>query len=129
MLSDALKYTRTLVAELSPPVLRDHGLAAGLKWLGEYMKRYNLAVTVTVPEKELKLPEDQVILLFQSVRELLINSSKYAGTGQAAVTLEQRDGRLLIEVSDQGAGFDLAAVCDAFRNRLPSSGFSASENA
>src|SRR6185437_6664309 len=66
VLSEALKYTRTLVAELSPPVLRDHGLAAGLKWIGEYMKRYNLAVTVTVPEEEPKLPEDQAVLLFQS---------------------------------------------------------------
>lgn len=110
LLSDAVKYTHTLVAELSPPILRDHGLAAGLQWLAEYMKKYNVAVTVTVPEEELKLPEDQAILLFQSVRELLINSSKHAGTGQAAVTLEQRDDRLLIEVSDQGKGFDLAAV-------------------
>ncbi|HSA87817.1 MAG TPA: PAS domain S-box protein [Nitrospira sp.] len=110
VLSDALKYTRTLVAELSPPILRDHGLAAGLKWLGDYMKKYNLAVTVTVPEEEPALPEDEVVLLFQSVRELLINSSKYAGTGEAAVTLERRDGRLLIEVSDHGAGFDLSAA-------------------
>lgn len=110
VLSDALKYTHTLVAELSPSVLRDHGLAAGLKWVGEYMKRYNLTVTVTVPEEEPKLPEDQTVLLFQSVRELLINSSKYAGTGRAAVTLQQRDDRLLIEVSDQGVGFDLVTV-------------------
>ncbi|MDI3463798.1 MAG: hypothetical protein OJF50_002619 [Nitrospira sp.] len=115
VLSDALKYTRTLVAELSPSVLRDHGLAAGLKWVGEYMKRYNLTVTVTVPEEEPKLPEDLTVLLFQSVRELLINSSKYAGTGQAAVTLEQRDDQVLIEVSDQGVGFDLAAVEGASR--------------
>lgn len=38
ILSDALTYSRTLVAELSPPVLRDHGLAASLQWLAEYMK-------------------------------------------------------------------------------------------
>jgi signal transduction histidine kinase len=48
----ALTYTRTLVADLSPPVLRDHGLPAGLKWLGEYMKKYQIIVTVTVPEKD-----------------------------------------------------------------------------
>jgi PAS domain S-box-containing protein len=111
VLSDALQYTRTLVAELSPPVLRDHGLPAGLKWLGEYMQKHQLAVTVTVPEKdEFILPEDQTVLLFQSVRELLINSSKYAGTGQATVAMEHRDGFLSIEVRDEGAGFDLAAA-------------------
>ncbi len=111
ILSEALTYSRTLVTELSPPVLRDHGLAAGLKWLGAYMKKHGQTVTVKVPEgKEVQLPEDQVILLFQSVRELLINSSKHAGTGHATVTMELVDGDLRIIVSDDGAGFDLAAV-------------------
>lgn len=112
VLSDALKYSRTLVTELSPPVLRDHGLPAGLKWLGEYMPKHNVTVTVTVPDEELKLPEDQVVLLFQSVRELLINSSKHAGTGEATVAMEHRDGLLRIEVRDEGVGFDLAAAAE-----------------
>jgi len=38
--------------------------------------------------------EDQAALLFQSVRELLINASKYAGTGAATVTLECRGDQL-----------------------------------
>lgn len=89
VLSDALKYTRTLVAELSPPVLREHGLAAGLTWLAEYMKRHDMTVTVRIPESDdVNLPEDQAVLLFQSVRELLINASKYAESNEAMVTLE-----------------------------------------
>lgn len=111
ILSDALTYSRTLVAELSPPVLRDHGLAASLKWLAEYMtKKHEQTVTVVVPEDEgLDLPEDQRLLLFQSVRELLINSSKHAGTGQAVLTMEKRGDHLCITVQDEGTGFDLAA--------------------
>src|SRR5205085_8446767 len=108
VLSDALTYTRTLVAELSPAALRNHGLAAGLKWLGESMRKRDLSVTVTVDQgAEVILPEDQADLLFQSVRELLINSSKYAGSGQATVTLKQSDGQLQITVNDYGAGFDV----------------------
>ncbi|HEU4682879.1 MAG TPA: ATP-binding protein [Nitrospira sp.] len=114
LLSNALRYTRTLVAELSPPVLREHGLLAGLKWLGEYMLKHSITVTVRVPEEtKLDLPEDQVVLLFQSVRELLINSSKYAGTGAASVALELDDDRLRIQVRDEGAGFDAAAAAGA----------------
>jgi hypothetical protein len=52
LLSDALKYTRSLVADLSRPVLRDHGLAASLRWLGEYMTKYELRVTIDGPEQE-----------------------------------------------------------------------------
>ena len=44
--SEALTYTRTLVSDLSPTVLRDHGLAAALYWLGNYMQKHNLTVTV-----------------------------------------------------------------------------------
>jgi signal transduction histidine kinase len=114
VLSDALRYTRTLVAELSPAVLRDHGLVAALKWLGEYMQKLAMTVTVRVPDQqELSLPEDQAVLLFQSVRELLINSSKYAGTGAATVTLECRDDLVRIQVRDEGAGFDVAAAAAA----------------
>jgi signal transduction histidine kinase len=110
-LSEALRYTRTLVAELSPAVLRDHGLAAALKWLGEYMQKLSMRGSVTVPEQqELTLPEDQAVLLFQSVRELLINASKYAGTGEATVTLACTGEQLRIEVRDHGPGFDLAAA-------------------
>jgi PAS domain S-box-containing protein len=112
--SDALTYTRTLVAELSPTVLRDHGLDAGLKWLAEYMKKHEQTVTVTVPgSRGPQLAEHQVMLLFQSVRELLINSSKHAGTGEATVTMEQHEDNLSITVSDKGKGFDLAAAAAA----------------
>ena len=113
VLSDALKYTRTLVAELSPPVLRDHGLPAGLRWLGTYMQKHNLTVAVTVSDEEAKLPEDQVVLLFQSVRELLINSAKHAGTGKATLRMERHSTHLRIEVSDEGVGFDPAAAAAA----------------
>ena len=108
--SDALQYTRVLVTELSPPVLRDHGLAAGLKWLGEYMQKHDITVTVTVHEGALKLPENHVVFLFQCVRELLINSSKHAGTGQASVMMDHRDSVLTIRVRDEGAGFDPTMV-------------------
>jgi CheY-like chemotaxis protein len=55
------------------------------------------------------LPEDQAVLLFQSVRELLINASKHAQSNEAAILLERTDGRLRIEVKDNGVGFDVAA--------------------
>ena len=111
ILSDALTYSRTLVAELSPPVLRDHGLASGLKWLAEYMQKNDQTVSVIVPDNQgPHLPGDQAMLLFQSVRELLINSLKHAGTDEATVTMEQHDGNLSITVSDKGNGFDLAAA-------------------
>lgn len=107
LLSDALTYSRTLVAELSPSVLHEFGLPAALRWLGEQMNRFELTVTVQIqtPE-ELRLPEDRAILLFQSTRELLINTAKHAETKEAIIRLTQEDGTLRLVVQDQGVGFD-----------------------
>jgi len=101
-------------------VLRDHGLSAGLKWLGAYMHKHDMTVTVTVSEVHLQVPEDQALLLFQSVRELLMNAWKHAGTGKAAVTMELDGNRLRIAVHDDGRGFDLAASDPATSTKLAS---------
>ncbi len=111
IINQSLTYTRNLVAELSPPVLHEFGLAAALRWLGEQMQRYQLSVSVqTETTEELRLPEDQAVLLFQSVRELLINAAKHAVSKQALIDVEERDGGLRIIVEDKGVGFDLLAM-------------------
>ena len=107
VLSEALAYTRTLVIDLSPPILREFGLPAALRWLGERMQRHELVVTVQIEVEDLSLPEDQAVLLFQSVRELLMNTTKHARSHTASVRMQQESGSLRIEVRDEGVGFDL----------------------
>ncbi|MBA2486621.1 MAG: histidine kinase, partial [Nitrospira sp.] len=109
VLDQALAYTRTLVAQLSPPVLKQFGLPTALKWLVEQMQQRELTVSLELKSETLPLPEDQAVLLFQSIRELLINIVKHAGTKQARIAVRQMDETLSITVSDQGAGFDLFA--------------------
>jgi PAS domain S-box-containing protein len=110
VLAEALTYTRTLVADLSPSVLHDFGLPPALRWLGERMQQQQLAVTTHIEADDVTLPEDQAVLLFQSVRELLINAAKHGKTSHATVRLAKQDARLHIEVQDEGAGFDVAAA-------------------
>jgi PAS domain S-box-containing protein len=110
VLTEALTYSRTLVAELCPPVLREYGLAAALKWLGEHMTQRQLRVSVHVSQDYVPVPEEQAVLLFQSVRELLINVAKHAGTKEASIQMRRDEEGLRIEVRDTGAGFDSAVV-------------------
>jgi len=104
--SKALDYTRTLMAELSPPVLHELGLPMALQWLANQMKKDRLMVEVKLGITHLQLPEHQAILLFHSVRELLINVAKHAGTNQAILTLDVAERELTIAVTDQGKGFN-----------------------
>jgi PAS domain S-box-containing protein len=108
-LTEALTYTRTLVADLSPPVLHDFGLPAALGWLGQQMERHQLKVAVRVAEDvHATLPTDRALLVFQSVRELLLNIAKHSGTGEACLSVDESEGYLRIEVRDEGQGFVVA---------------------
>jgi signal transduction histidine kinase len=104
-LNKALDYTRTLMAELSPSVLHEFGLPMALKWLADQMKKHRLAVDVQLGASQLPLTENQAILLFHSVRELLINAAKHAGTNKATLTLHAAENMLTIAVQDHGKGF------------------------
>ncbi|ULA58674.1 MAG: hypothetical protein LZF60_80066 [Nitrospira sp.] len=112
MLDQALTYTRSLVAELSPHILYQFGLSQSLVWLGEQMKQHGLEVAVKTMAPSFTLPDDQAVLLFQSVRELLFNIIKHAKVDHAAITINVDDDRrdLWICVEDEGVGFDVTEL-------------------
>jgi CheY-like chemotaxis protein len=86
--------------------LHDFGLPTALAWLGQQMERHQLKVAVRVaPEVHPRLPTDRALLIFQSVRELLMNIAKHSGTGEACLSLDHANGCLRIEVRDEGKGF------------------------
>ncbi len=112
ILEQCLRYTRTLMAQLSPSVLHDLGLIAALKWLAEQMQQQGLTVHLRILREDLPLlSEAQADLLFQAVRELLLNIIKHAQVSEATVSLDMRtNGDLILAVEDQGVGFDFATV-------------------
>ena len=76
--------------------------------MADEMKKHRLTVNVRLATTQLPLSESQAILLFHSVRELLINTAKHSGTNQATLTLDVADNLLRIAVQDRGKGFDTA---------------------
>ncbi len=127
ILDQALTYTRTLVAQLSPPFFRDLGLPYAFKWLAEQMEPCGLRLTVEVENGFPSVADDDATLLFQATRELLMNVVKHAGTDHARLAVITADGAVHITVSDEGSGFDVAAAMslagvDAQTSRAPGFG-------
>ncbi len=111
-LADCIRISRSLTAELSPPILYEAGLAAALRWLGRWFQEtHGLAVHITAEPELLEEPEDVKVTVFQAVRELLFNVVKHAQVKRAQVRIAPReDCQLEIVVSDKGAGFDPARL-------------------
>lgn len=108
VLQDCLRYTRTLIAQLSPSVLHDLGFVPAIQWLAEQMRQQGLTVTVQVLTPNMpRLPDNAADILFQATRELLLNVLKHARVSEAVISVEMRDAdKWLITVEDHGIGFD-----------------------
>jgi PAS domain S-box-containing protein len=114
LLNEAIAASRSLSAELSPPVLQQAGLLPALQWLASWMQdTHRLSVELTAdPAAEPTQPAVK-FLLFQAVRELLFNAVKHAGVSRATLEVAHRDGHLQIVVADRGAGFDPARLANS----------------
>ncbi len=90
-LDEALQYTRDLIPQISPPILYEFGFLAAVRWLAEKMGRYDLHVTVTshLEDHQLNLSESVSIILYQVIRELLLNVMKHAKIQEASILINQ----------------------------------------
>ncbi|MDE2371119.1 MAG: PAS domain-containing protein [Burkholderiales bacterium] len=107
LIEGATRATRSLAAQLTPPMLDDLGLAAALEWLGEEIERnFGLEVSVVDDGQDKPLSPEARSILYRATRELLINAAKHSGTHQAEVEVERRNHEIVVRVADGGAGFD-----------------------
>ncbi|MGE0387869.1 MAG: PAS domain S-box protein [Gammaproteobacteria bacterium] len=111
LLDKMVHESRTLVFEISPPILYDLGLAPALEWLGERVAREaGLVCAVRLDEAAAGLPRTLQVVAFQAVRELLANVRKHARAGRVSVHGIADGADYLIDVEDDGEGFDPNAV-------------------
>jgi len=115
-LENAMLELRDLSRDLSPPILYDLGLRAAIANLGDHLGDkygFRFALHADAP-CDAKLSEGLTISVFQFCRELLMNIVKHARASMVTVTLQQEGDRLLLSVSDDGIGFDLANYREGF---------------
>jgi PAS domain S-box-containing protein len=99
-LSAALVELRELAQGIHPAVLTERGLGPALEVLAA---RAPLAVEVDIELPE-RLPEPVETAAYYAVSEALANVVKHAAATSARVRVERLDGRVAVEVSDDGAG-------------------------
>jgi len=108
ILSEAIADSRTLIMDLSPPILHGAVLGAGLEWLaGRMAELHRFTVNLSIDRRAEPQTESLRILLFETVRELLFNSCKHSGCASARVKItREQDSWMRVVVEDAGEGFD-----------------------
>ena len=97
--------TRSLTFELSLPILYELGFEAAVEWFAKHVRSQH-GIMVDVQKEMAPVPMDDEIkvLLFRSVRELMINIVKHAQASNARVSIRKENDQIHIEVEDDGVG-------------------------
>jgi signal transduction histidine kinase len=112
---EALDELRSLVFELRPPDLARDGLCGTLRKHVEVVRRLQGRDIALELDDGVALDPDRDAEVFRIAQEALQNALRHSSAAHIAVRLQRDEGRVVLEVRDDGTGFDPAAV--ALRSR------------
>jgi PAS domain S-box-containing protein len=109
---DAINEIRSMSRSLLPHTLSDLGLVESICELTDSLSRAQLIrIDFNYEDfEEVNIPENQKLTLFRIVQEQLNNIAKHAGARNISVTLRSTIQSVLLEIKDDGIGFDKNTV-------------------
>ena len=108
-INSGIAFSRRVVEGLHPSSLTNLGLVASLEILArEFRQRTGIAMATDLEAVE--LDHTTQLAAYRVVQESLNNTSKYAGATDVRIVMMDCGGDVMMTVSDNGAGFETAAV-------------------
>jgi signal transduction histidine kinase len=106
-----LEEARHAIRDLRMNPVEDMGLARALERTAvDFGERAGVKVDVHVSDPRVAIPSDTATAIWRIAQEALINVERHAGARRVSLTLVQDDGRLMLDISDDGRGFDEASI-------------------
>jgi signal transduction histidine kinase len=92
-------------------IAADKSLRAEIEKAAEAARNHGLAFTVDIDESVTgALTSEQALHLLQIAREGISNATRHAKARTGRISLQQQDGTIVFELSDDGSGFVAASV-------------------
>lgn len=106
-LNSTIRDIRSYILDLRPRKLHEENLVDGLRRLiAEFRANTLIEVNLQSPPTPVKLSQPQALALFHIGQEALANIGKHSGARRVDISLWTTNERVLLEIADDGAGFD-----------------------
>jgi signal transduction histidine kinase len=113
IVEQTLDAMRALVAELRPRVLDDLGLGAAVEWLVQsFGERTHVAWSFRVEPPDLTAEATTSTAIYRVLQESLTNAVRHGHAAHVSVSLVHEADEIVLEVLDDGVGFDPDAASD-----------------
>ncbi|MDQ3813369.1 MAG: PAS domain-containing sensor histidine kinase [Armatimonadota bacterium] len=113
LIDGTIQAVRQLSSELRPAMLDDLGLEPAIEWqVQHFQDNTGIACAFTWRVDGLELDRVRATALFRILQEALTNIARHAGASHVDVRLQEQDGALLLEISDDGCGIKPEAMAD-----------------
>lgn len=109
----SLKELRRVLIGLRPPVLDELGLSHALRQSLENLKTDGINCHFSEVGTPVRLPSSMEIAVYRVVQETLTNVRKHANATKVNLRLQFREDKLLVEIRDNGRGFDLSQTLNS----------------
>ena len=116
-----IENLRAIITELRPAALDELGLRTAIEALLDRHREQSgfeidgeLSLPGPATPEEARLDAELETAVYRLVQEALTNVAKHARAETVAVSVAESDGELLVEVQDDGAGFDPEVSSDGF---------------
>jgi two-component system, NarL family, sensor histidine kinase LiaS len=118
LVSEVIRDLTFFIHEAYPDSLMETGLAVALRedamaWQNRSGIRLNISVA-----GERRLPPASEEALYRIVQEGLSNIARHSGATQANIDLAFEEHEIVIQIADNGAGFDRARIAEGLGLRL-----------
>jgi signal transduction histidine kinase len=111
LLDRTIEGLRRTIARLSPRVLEELGLAAGIRREAQIVsKRAGITPHVEMPEDLDPLSHDLEVAIYRSVQEALHNVAKHSQAKNFTVSVQLSSSKVSVEIEDDGIGFSTRIV-------------------
>lgn len=111
LITEAITEAKGIIDDLRPSILDDVGLMPAIeKYLKRVREEDNISVSFEIKSLIPRLSSEIETAIYRIVQEALSNVRKHARATEVKVEITSQGNHLVINVADNGCGFDVEAV-------------------